>query len=121
MKNKVEDLRNHLFAQLEKLSDEDCNLEEELKRSSAMVAVAEQIIDSSRAETEFIKATTSNASDSTGFFPIAKEQRKYFIEKEVGKSIEEEDEEPKKIERPKAEYTNKSYTHGQHLEGDDID
>jgi len=44
MKNKLGDLNNHLFAQLERLSDEDMSVEQidqEVKRASAMVDVAE--------------------------------------------------------------------------------
>lgn len=47
MKNKLSDLNNHLFAQLERLSDEDLSPEDidrEAKRGEAIVAVAEQIV-----------------------------------------------------------------------------
>lgn len=47
MKNKLTDLNNHLFAQLERLSDEDLTpeqIEAEAKRGDAIVAVADQII-----------------------------------------------------------------------------
>lgn len=47
MKNNLEDLHNHLFAQLERLSDEDLKgneLTEEIKRAQAVSAVASQII-----------------------------------------------------------------------------
>ncbi len=47
MKNKLSDLNDHLFAQLERLADEDLkpdDLERETKRAEAMVAVADQII-----------------------------------------------------------------------------
>lgn len=47
MKNKLMDLNNHLFAQLERLSDEDLTPEQieiEAKRTDAIVAVADQII-----------------------------------------------------------------------------
>ncbi len=46
MKNKLTDLNNHLFAQLERLSDEGLTAEQidaEVKRSGAIVGVAEQI------------------------------------------------------------------------------
>lgn len=82
MKNKIEDLRNHLFLQLERLNDDECDIDKEAKRTTALTNVANAIIDSARAETEFIKATSEDGNDSTGFFPIAKAQRKYFIEKE---------------------------------------
>jgi hypothetical protein len=47
MKNSLADLNNHLFAQLERLSDEDLSPEQidrEAKRGAAIVAVADQII-----------------------------------------------------------------------------
>ena len=46
MKNKLSDLNNHLFAQMERLSDESLTaeqIEHELKRSAALVSVADQI------------------------------------------------------------------------------
>lgn len=82
MKNKIEDLRNHLFEQLERLNDPDCNIEKETQRATVMVQVAASIIETGRVEVEFLKVTTGDANSSTGFFPIAKEQRKYFIEKD---------------------------------------
>lgn len=47
MKNKLSDLNNHLFAQLERLSEEDLTterLELEVKRTDAIVDVAKQIV-----------------------------------------------------------------------------
>lgn len=47
MKNKLSDLNDHLFAQLERLSDEDLSAEQverEVKRTEALVSVADQII-----------------------------------------------------------------------------
>jgi hypothetical protein len=47
MKNTLGDLQNHLFAQLERLSDEDLtgeDLETELRRSSAISSLASQMI-----------------------------------------------------------------------------
>lgn len=46
MKNKLVDLNDHLFAQLERLADEDMSAEDidmEVKRAEAMVSVADQI------------------------------------------------------------------------------
>jgi hypothetical protein len=47
MKNKLSDLNDHLFAQLERLSDEALTSEQidkEAKRGKAIVAVADQIV-----------------------------------------------------------------------------
>lgn len=47
MKNKIVDLNNHLFAQLERLGDENLTpdgLDKEVKRAEAMVKVSEQIV-----------------------------------------------------------------------------
>lgn len=47
MKNKLADLNNHLFAQLERLSDEDLTaeqIEQEVRRADAIVGVSTQIV-----------------------------------------------------------------------------
>lgn len=47
MKNTLGDLNNHLFAQLEKLNDDELvgeQLEAEIKRTEAMAKIGEQII-----------------------------------------------------------------------------
>ncbi|KPU84208.1 hypothetical protein JI58_04280 [Marinosulfonomonas sp. PRT-SC04] len=47
MKNKLSDLNDHLFAQLERLGEEGISAEKiegEVKRAEAIVAVADQVI-----------------------------------------------------------------------------
>lgn len=47
MKNTLGDLNNHLFAQLEKINDDDLSgeaLDVEIKRTEAMAKISEQII-----------------------------------------------------------------------------
>lgn len=47
MKNKLSDLNNHLFAQLERLGDEELSpeqIEAEAKRAQAIVNVSDQIV-----------------------------------------------------------------------------
>lgn len=51
MKNRLSDLNNHLFAQLERLSDESLTEEaiaSEAKRTKAIVQVSDQIINNAR-------------------------------------------------------------------------
>lgn len=59
MKNKLMDLNNHLFAQLERLSDEDVQgemLQEEVERSKAVGGIARCIIDNAKLALEAQKA-----------------------------------------------------------------
>lgn len=49
MKNKLTDLNNHLFAQLERLVDEDIrgeSLQEEILRADAVAGIAKQLLQS---------------------------------------------------------------------------
>ncbi|WP_429123365.1 hypothetical protein [Aeromonas veronii] len=51
MKNKLTDLNNHLFAQLERLGDESLDskkLKDEIARSKAITAVSSQIVNNAR-------------------------------------------------------------------------
>lgn len=45
-KNKMEDLNNILFEQLERLNDDSLNLDEELKRAKAISDVSDKVIQS---------------------------------------------------------------------------
>ena len=48
MNNKLSDLNNHLFAEIERLSDEDLNedeLKSEIDRARAITSVSKQIIE----------------------------------------------------------------------------
>ena len=60
MKNKIEDLRNHLFETLEDLRDKEKPLD--IERAKAIAGVAQVIVDSARAENEFIRLTGGNGS-----------------------------------------------------------
>ncbi|AVL75547.1 MULTISPECIES: hypothetical protein [Providencia] len=51
MKNNLEDLHNHLFAQLERLSDEDLkgdDLKEEINRAKAVSDIASSIVENGK-------------------------------------------------------------------------
>jgi hypothetical protein len=57
-KNKLNDLNDHLFAQLERLADEDMTpeqIEAEVKRTSAIVEVSDQITQNSRTRLQAAK------------------------------------------------------------------
>lgn len=61
MKNKLEDLRNHLFAQLERLGDDSAPpSEQELARAKAVSETAKVLIDSARVEVEFLKVKSES-------------------------------------------------------------
>jgi hypothetical protein len=64
-KNKITDLRDHLFETLEALKDPDKPME--IERALAVSEVAKQIVESAKVEVAFLKAT-GNISGS-GFVP----------------------------------------------------
>ena len=65
MKNKLVDLRNHLFAALEALQDSEKPME--LERAKAIAEVAQVVINSAKVEVEFLRAT--GAIEGSGFIP----------------------------------------------------
>lgn len=63
IKNTLSDLNNHLFAQLERLSDENISQEElnkEIERSKAINGVAKNIIDNAKTSLEGAKFSYEN-------------------------------------------------------------
>jgi hypothetical protein len=68
MKNKIEDVRNHLFMALERLNDEDEPIsDQELKRAKTIADVSQVIINSAKIEVDYLKAT--KRKQGTGFIP----------------------------------------------------
>lgn len=68
MKNKIVDLNNHLFAQLERLGDENLTSEQvdlEVRRSEAIVAVSEQVIRSADVTLRATKLIAENGGIGT--------------------------------------------------------
>ncbi len=62
MKNKLSDLNDHLFAQIERLGDEDLkgqNLKTEIDRAKAMANVATQIVNLSKVTVDAMKLVTT--------------------------------------------------------------
>jgi hypothetical protein len=72
MKNKIEDLRNHLFAQLERLGNEELKpekLEIEIKRAKSLKEVAQVIVNTAKVEVDFYKAAGST-QEKTSFISL---------------------------------------------------
>lgn len=74
MRNKIEDLRNHLFAQLERLGDDEkmknpLTLDREVKRAKSISEVATVIVASAKAETDFLKVSGARPNNN-GFIPV---------------------------------------------------
>jgi hypothetical protein len=72
MKNRLSDLNNHLFAQLERLSDEDLSDDQigrEARRSVAMVAVADQIIRNAALQLQAAKIAFDGGADPVPYLP----------------------------------------------------
>ena len=64
-KNKINDLRDHLFEAMERLKDGDIDIQ----TAKAMADVGQVIINSAKIEIDFIKATGSNKD--SGFIKLA--------------------------------------------------
>ena len=71
MKNKIEDLRNHLFATLEALQDEAAPMD--IDRARAVADVAKVIVESAKTEVKFMAVT--GAEQGTGFIPRDEQER----------------------------------------------
>ena len=65
MKNKIEDLRNHLFATLEALQDQENPMD--LERARTVADVAKVLVDSAKAEVGYLKVT--GQVRGSGFIP----------------------------------------------------
>jgi hypothetical protein len=63
-RNKITDLRDHLFEVLERLKDGDIDIE----TAQTMAEVSQVIINSAKIEVDFIKATGSNTD--SGFIKL---------------------------------------------------
>lgn len=70
MKNKIDDLRNHLFEVIEALKDEEKPMD--IERARAISDVAQTIIESAKAETRHLAVT--GGSNGTGFIPEGERQ-----------------------------------------------
>lgn len=72
MKNKLSDLNNHLFAQLERLSDEGLTpeqIDQEAKRGEAIVGIADQIIRNAALQIQAAKIAFDGGADPVPYLP----------------------------------------------------
>ncbi len=72
VKNRLIDLNDHLFAQLERLNDEDLTdeeLEKEIKRSKHVVAVSKSIISNANTMKDAAKIVIEYGRDSQNKMP----------------------------------------------------
>ena len=72
MKNRLSDLNDHLFAQLERLADEDLTpdqIDVEAKRGEAMVSVADQIIRNAALQIQAAKIAFDGGADPVPYLP----------------------------------------------------
>jgi hypothetical protein len=70
MKNKIEDLRNHLFETIEMLKEGDKRMD--VSRARTISEVAGRIIESAKVEIEFMEV--AGKTKGTGFIPIEHEE-----------------------------------------------
>lgn len=76
MKNKLTDLNNHLFAELERLSDEELKgdlLTEEIERSKAVSDIAGKIIANANVVLQAQKFIDNKMNDETKLPPMLEE------------------------------------------------
>jgi N-acyl-D-aspartate/D-glutamate deacylase len=69
-KNKINDLRDHLFSALERLDNDDLSTEElskEIEKAQAVAQIGSVIIQSAKIEIDYIKATGMLESNSELF------------------------------------------------------
>ena len=71
MKNKMSDLRNHLFETLEALKDEDKPMD--IERAKAVCAVSSQLIETAKVEVKFLEVTGESSSEN--FFDNPRQAR----------------------------------------------
>jgi hypothetical protein len=67
-RNKIEDLRNHLFETLEMLKDGEM----EVEKAQVICQVADVIVNSAKVEVQFLRAMGTN--QSTGFIQLENKQ-----------------------------------------------
>lgn len=84
-RNKINDLRDHLFAALERLDNDELTAEElqkELDKAQAVAQIGNVIISSAKVEVDFMKATGMIATNSELFKGVQHESRQLYSGRE---------------------------------------
>jgi len=76
MKNKINDLRNHLFAVLEELTDSESTYD--IAKAKVVADIAQVVVNSAKIENDFIRIT--GASHGTGFIEEQRSEIKKLSE-----------------------------------------
>ena len=69
MRNKIQDLRNMLFEQMERLMDDEADLATETKRAESIAQIASVLVHSAKVEVDFLRMVGAEGS-GTGFIPM---------------------------------------------------
>lgn len=72
-KNRMSDLRDHLFETLEALKDPDKPMD--LDRARAISTVAQTVINSAKVEVDAMRAISGSSATSRAFFALEEESR----------------------------------------------
>lgn len=84
-KNKITDLRDHLFETLEALKDTERPMD--IARAHAISEVAQTIINTAKVEIDLVKAVSGTAPASTSFFNLPEETRDLPKIKQINSAI----------------------------------
>ena len=79
MKNKLSDLNNHLFMQLERLNEEGLSdevLTQEIKRTDSIVNLSDKIISNAKLSLDATKLRMEYGTDINGAMPVMIESKK---------------------------------------------
>lgn len=80
-RNKITDLRDHLFAQLERLGDDELMKNEEsakteIDRAKAMTGISSVIVNSAKVEIDYLKLLAAHGKNGVDVSFIAKDEQK---------------------------------------------
>lgn len=78
MKNKISDLRNHMFAQLERLNNEDLDektLKKEINRAKALSEIGKIVVESAKTEVLYAKLMRRKELEPTEFLQIEEKKK----------------------------------------------